>query len=106
MMKSRTRFSGHKLCTCFSVILLAILVSTVTARNGPLIRSGSFLQKNLVTSTLRGGASPKLKSIKPAIKAKAAAATAHHDRELMSSTTAVANVLADLCPHGMLPIGK
>lgn len=26
-------------------------------------------------------------------------------REVMSSSTAVFNVLADLCPHGMLPIG-
>jgi hypothetical protein len=33
----------------------------------------------------------------------------HHSKEkeheLMSATTAIANVLADLCPHGMLPIG-
>jgi hypothetical protein len=29
----------------------------------------------------------------------------HHQKELMSASTAVANVLADLCPHGMLPIG-
>jgi hypothetical protein len=33
---------------------------------------------------------------------------AHHgtsEQHLMSGPTAVANVLADLCPHGMLPIG-
>jgi hypothetical protein len=29
----------------------------------------------------------------------------HHVVEVMTSSTAVANVLADLCPHGMLPIG-
>ena len=29
----------------------------------------------------------------------------HHEEELMSGPTAIANVLADLCPHGMLPIG-
>ena len=29
----------------------------------------------------------------------------HHVEELMSAPTAIANVLADLCPHGMLPIG-
>jgi hypothetical protein len=29
----------------------------------------------------------------------------HHVVEAMTSSTAVANVLADLCPHGMLPIG-
>jgi hypothetical protein len=28
-----------------------------------------------------------------------------HSEELMTAPTAVANVLADLCPHGMLPIG-
>ena len=28
-----------------------------------------------------------------------------HEEELMSGPTAIANVLADLCPHGMLPIG-
>jgi hypothetical protein len=32
-------------------------------------------------------------------------ATSHHEEELMSGPTAIANVLADLCPHGMLPIG-
>ena len=30
---------------------------------------------------------------------------AHEEKHLMSGPTAVANVLADLCPHGMLPIG-
>jgi hypothetical protein len=28
-----------------------------------------------------------------------------HGQHLMSPTAAVANILADLCPHGMLPIG-
>ena len=36
---------------------------------------------------------------------KEVAASPHHENELMSPSTAVANVLADLCPHGMLPIG-
>jgi hypothetical protein len=29
----------------------------------------------------------------------------HTEPELMTASTAVMNVLADLCPHGMLPIG-
>ena len=38
-------------------------------------------------------------------KSKLPQAIHHENQELMSASTAIANVLADLCPHGMLPIG-
>lgn len=54
---------------------------------------------------LRGGFNKKAKKA-PLVKAKvAAAANHHHEDHLMSAPVAIANVLADLCPHGMLPIG-
>jgi amino acid permease len=56
-------------------------------------------------TAIRGGAAaipaPKGKRV---LTKKHVATSVGHDDELMSSPTAVANVLADLCPHGMLPI--
>ena len=50
------------------------------------------------------------KAVQPSETAKKPAKGVKHDEphhtELMSAPTAVANVLADLCPHGMLPIGE
>jgi len=71
------------------VIVLVILTTLlVLAHSEPLRRT--------VLLDLRGG--------KVAAK-KAAAEISHlHDDQLMSPTVAIANVLADLCPHGMLPI--
>lgn len=107
-----------------STILLLLLLDAANAR---------ISQRSLFRSTLeiRGGAAapaPKGKSKvatpakKPAPAPKATAAKSsktttgktkvashqdsHGPHELMSAPTAVANVLADLCPHGMLPIGK
>lgn len=47
--------------------------------------------------SLRGGG---------AHKATVAAHGSQNDHHLMSPFTAVANILADLCPHGMMPLGK
>jgi hypothetical protein len=51
---------------------------------------------------IRGGAV----AAKSSTASKKKVVVVHHAEELMSAPTAVANVLADLCPHGMLPIGK
>lgn len=69
---------------------------------------------SIVAQELRGGGGPngglqnKVKKT-PVIKAKGKTATIaadhHHEDHLMSAPVAIANVLADLCPHGMLPIG-
>ena len=52
---------------------------------------------------------PKSPITQPSSKIKRASSNVksshHHEEELMSGPTAIANVLADLCPHGMLPIG-
>lgn len=58
-----------------------------------------------VVLELRGGFQKKVKKT-PFVKAtKGATVATHHEDHLMSVPVAVANVLADLCPHGMLPIG-
>lgn len=51
---------------------------------------------------LRGGAASPSPKQSGSRKAPAASTVAnhHHVEELMSSPTAIANVLADLCPHG------
>jgi hypothetical protein len=57
-----------------------------------------------VVVELRGGFNKNVKKA-PVVKAKATANNHHHEEHLMSAPVAIANVLADLCPHGMLPIG-
>jgi hypothetical protein len=74
-------------------------------------------QDALLSASVRGGATgvarstslPRKKTAAPAVSKTAHGPAAsqpqqQHHGELMSSSTAIANVLADLCPHGMLPI--
>ena len=91
--------------TLQSAILLLLLISTTWGEPGAdFFKHRSALPKALV---LRGGEAKKFGRKPKAVAAPppSKAAEGHHAEELMSAPTAVANVLADLCPHGMLPIG-
>jgi hypothetical protein len=82
------------------VALLLCLTVDVDAR-APHPFAPASIQHVQSTASLqvRGGAA----AVKAVAKKSHDAAGGHHG-ELMSSNTAIANVLADLCPHGMLPI--
>jgi hypothetical protein len=96
------------------------LTSTlVDARSSaqPFARETKPAQDALLSASVRGGATgvarstslPRKKTAAPAVSKTAHGPAAsqpqqQHHGELMSSSTAIANVLADLCPHGMLPI--
>ena len=83
-----------------SLIVLGALSCTTSASHFHHERSALLLRGGEAFRLKKKIAAPKFP-----IKAKAPPAH-HHEEELMSAPTAVANVLADLCPHGMLPIGK
>jgi hypothetical protein len=93
--------------------LLCALILSVQGDVSPVVSATRHhLGAPVVNKALnvRGGARPfkkKAAAVKkaPVVQAQAPA-QAHHAEELMSAPTAVTNVLADLCPHGMLPIGK
>lgn len=70
-------------------------------QNVPVIPSLSATKTTKIISTLRGGGGG---GAKRALPAAISGGQEHHVEELMSPVTAVANVLADLCPHGMLPL--
>lgn len=97
-----------------SAFLLAVgsllLLTLVGSANGEVATLASTVTAPSLHKALyvRGGAAFKNKPInpyKPNKVASASAASGHHEEDLMSAPTAIANVLADLCPHGMLPIG-
>jgi len=84
------------------VSLLVLLISTSQGET----RSGIFKHSSVLSKTVDLRGKEKKLSKKPKAVAKPSkAAEGHHAEELMSAPTAIANVLADLCPHGMLPIG-
>jgi hypothetical protein len=68
------------------------------------LRGGKARPINNKTNKQKVNASKKNEKKKRFPTTSNVPAEAHH-REAMSASTAVFNVLADLCPHGMLPIG-
>lgn len=76
-------------------------------------RSGATGASVSIQAIVRSPPLPKAKVVSVNVRSAAAAPKKslaqghphHAAEELMSAPTAVANVLADLCPHGMLPIG-
>lgn len=93
---------------CFHLAVFALAGSKLVAEARKNGRQSPFPTTALAAAstsstapfllTTRGGAIAAKK------RASALTAESHHHGELMSAPTAVANVLADLCPHGMLPI--
>ena len=92
-------------------IVLALCSVNAEPNRHPFLTNShdTVLNKKSLLWDLRGGAratkAAKKKNVKIQQATLAQAAAPHHEEELMSVPTAVANVLADLCPHGMLPIG-
>jgi len=94
-------------------VFLSLILLTYNARH---VSSRAVVPVSIVPQTknsvillqsLRGGAATK-PAAPATVKKTAAAPTtahAHHEEHLMTPATAVANVLADLCPHGMMPLG-
>jgi hypothetical protein len=93
-----TRPSCLLLC---ALTLWLSLVSTNAEINNHLGRTSLKASFSDHRRQQRGAAAAKPKRQTPVATKPAA----HHAGELMTAPTAIANVLADLCPHGMLPIG-
>lgn len=88
----------------FRVAFLAACQQLTLADVNPSATRSPVFAPNSVLLEARGGAKVAKKP-KAVVSKKKHGEGNHHAEELMSAPTAVANVLADLCPHGMLPIG-
>ena len=109
----------HPFVTIVMIITLFTIVMSHTVWNIPTwgvvhakqssSSSSSSSSRIVVPSTRHHHRRPKSPITQPPSKIKRVSSNAkshqHHEEELMSGPTAIANVLADLCPHGMLPIG-
>ena len=90
---------------CIIVAATVSWAEQAEGRKSPFLPT-SHSQASITRTVLdvRGGATRTAVAKAPVAKAPATKATSEHHGELMSAQTAIANVLADLCPHGMLPI--
>lgn len=94
------------LCWMMMMGLLIMLmnVSSADKINSPIRKTNlpAPSSKLLLLNTVRGGgASPKAAK---AVAHKAATAAGHHDEHGLSIGSLAINIMADLCPHGMLPL--
>lgn len=88
--------SSRKRCFALALACLSVTVCDATAwRNHRGAQIDTLRSTGL--AKVRGGGDEATKVAPPKPHSS-------HEEELMSPATAVANVLADLCPHGMLPI--
>ena len=95
-------FVGRGLCIA---VVTAIWARQAESRTHPFLpASQASTAITRAALDVRGGAAGTAVAKTPVAKPPSKKAAAEHHGELMSAQTAVANVLADLCPHGMLPI--
>jgi acyl dehydratase len=95
-----------RLHVVFLLLTAALSCTTATAKRptSQLVNSQRNFRPH--PPTLKKVSPPKTVGVPtPKNKADVLVDEDHHHVEEMSATTAIANVLADLCPHGMLPIG-
>lgn len=86
--------------------LVVVAIVFVALANGPTVVNAKpkiAASKAIIRTTTKW--IPTLHSKSSSVAPKSTSNHNHHGEELMSGPTAIANVLADLCPHGMLPIG-
>lgn len=83
------------------------LIALLVALSGSLADRpvNPSLVARTITEVQRGGGPRQFLQNKLPFKKQSVKVEQAHHGELMSAPTAIANVLADLCPHGMLPIG-
>jgi hypothetical protein len=101
-------YNTRRLCIAGFVLSLAAQANA-RAQPHPFVPSAALSSATTISVLdIRGGAArvapnKPVASVTVTKKVVLEDQSQHHG-ELMSAQTAVANVLADLCPHGMLPI--
>mmetsp|Transcript_14678 Transcript_14678/g.20953 ORF Transcript_14678/g.20953 Transcript_14678/m.20953 type:complete len:546 (-) Transcript_14678:167-1804(-) len=83
-------------CECRIVTPASFGIQSSVRDNLSILRGGAVGQNKLLTSSSSLSSSSSIQSLK--------GGSTENEEHLMSPITAISNVLADLCPHGMLPL--
>ena len=99
----RKNYASHSRLFRSLVVLVISFVALTNVLTVVHAKPRLAASKAIIRTTTKG--IPSLHHKTSSVGPKSTSNSNHHEEELMSGTTAIANVLADLCPHGMLPIG-